>query len=224
LDPGFALAIAGLALTHTSAAFFGWTDSREQSVDEAKRLARKSLELDEREHVAQAALAFALGLAGQQQQMIAALERVIELSPSNAFSYGNLGLVLATERPDDAITYLKRAMLLSPKDPGMFLFLTGMGWAHFSSKRYEEAASLLEQSRQRRPDFQSTHLSLAATYAQLGRLEEARMALQEVLQLQPGERMSLAKERERLRWLNPDYLERHIDGLRKAGLPEGTEA
>ena len=100
----------------------------------------------------------------------------------------------------------------------MFVWLTGMGLAHFAKQRYEEAASWLEQSRKSRLDFQLAHRGLAATYAQLGRLEEARKALQEYLRLAPGETVSRVKSQ--VPYTEPDFMERYIDGLRKAGMKE----
>jgi TolB-like protein/Tfp pilus assembly protein PilF len=219
LDPGFAMAFAWLAMTHVIEAAFVWTDSPARSIDEINRLARKSLELDEREYVAHLALAYTPGLAGQQQQMIAAFERVIELNPTNAAPYGHLGVFLSCAgRPDDAIAYLKRAMRLSPKDYFMFQWLTGMGWAHLSTGRYDEATSWLERSRQSRPDFHLSHRALAATYAQLGRLEEARMALREDQRLAPNTNVSRVKAE--LTHVDPSFAERYLEGLRKAGMPE----
>ena len=81
---------------------------------------------------------------------------------------------------------------------------------------YEAAARL--ELHQSRPDFQLAHRALAATYAQLGRMEEARMALQEDLRLAPDESVSLIKAQ--VPYTDPDFLERYTDALRKAGLPE----
>ncbi len=60
--------------------------------------------------------------------------------------------------------------------------------------------------------------TLAASYAQLGRLDEARAALEEELRLEPD--LTLEKVRGQLRTSDPDFLERWLDGLRKAGLKE----
>jgi adenylate cyclase len=159
------------------------------------------------------------GFAEQPQRMIATLERALELNPNNASSYGRLGFVMSyTGRPDEAIGHLERAMRLSPKDPEMFDWLNGMGWAHFSKGQYEEAASWLERSRQTRPDYYITHRALAASYAQLGRLEEARMALEEDLRLAPNESVSHIKAQ--IPYAAPSFLDPYLDALRKAGLKE----
>jgi adenylate cyclase len=219
LELTFAGAFSLLAVTYLSEASLGWTDSRERSIDDAERLARRSLELDERDLTAHMVLALAFGVRGQQQRMIEAYEQVIELNPSNTRSYGNIGLVLSyTGRPDEAIAYLERAMRLSPKDEAMFQWFSGMGWAHFAKGQYEEAASWLERGRQAQPDFQPIHRALAATYAQLDRMEETKIALQEDLRLNPAESVSFIKEQ--LPYADPDFLEPYLDGLRKAGMPE----
>jgi adenylate cyclase len=220
LDPTFADAFSSLAWTYVYDAANEWAADRAQAIDEATRLAEKSLELDDRNPQARAALAQASGLAGQRKRMIESLERAVELNPNDASSHGGLGFALSyTGRPDDAIAHLEQAMRLSPQAPEMFLWLASMGWAHFSGGRYEEAASWLERSRQDSPAFPLAYRGLAAAYAQLDRLEEARTALREDLRLVPDE--SISKIKTQISSIaDPDFLERYFDGLRKAGLPE----
>ncbi len=59
---------------------------------------------------------------------------------------------------------------------------------------------------------------LTASLALLGREGEARVAKDELLRLMPGE--SLRWIREVLPSDNADRIERFVDGLRKAGVPE----
>jgi adenylate cyclase len=99
------------------------------------------------------------------------------------------------------------------------VWFAAMGWAHFSRGRYEEAVPWLERSRQNSPAFALAYRGLAAAYGQLGRLEEARGALQEDLRLVPDE--SISKIKTQISSIaDPDFLERYFDGLRKAGVPE----
>jgi adenylate cyclase len=212
-----------LALSHLLDAAFGSTDSRERSIEKANRIARKSLELDEREPVAYVALAHASGLVGQREQMIGALERAVQLNPNNASLYGYLGFALSyTGRADEAISHLEKAMRLSPKDQWFYMWLTGMGFAHFSEGRYEAAVDWTSRSVRLNADNELAYRSLAASYAQLGRLDEARAAAEEELRLDPD--LTIAKVRSQNTSTPSNFLERWLDGLRKAGLPEGTEA
>ena len=66
------------------------------------------------------------------------------------------------------------------------------------------------------------HFWLAAALAQLGRLDEARQAIQPGFALAPG--FTIARYRTGVQTDNPTYLaqrERIIEGMRKAGVPEG---
>ena len=72
--------------------------------------------------------------------------------------------------------------------------------------------------------FRSAHFSLAAALAQLGRLDEAHSAVKAGLALDPNFTVS----RTRASWTamsdDPTYLaqiELYLEGLRKAGVPEG---
>jgi hypothetical protein len=59
---------------------------------------------------------------------------------------------------------------------------------------------------------------MAIHCAHLGRMEEARAAAREVMRLHPNFRISEWRERPPYRDARP--LERYVEGLRKAGLPE----
>jgi hypothetical protein len=64
--------------------------------------------------------------------------------------------------------------------------------------------------------------ALVASYGQLGRIDEARAAVAEELRIDPE--LTLAKVEREIASVNPnfnpDFRDRYLDGLRKAGLPE----
>ena len=86
-------------------------------------------------------------------------------------------------------------------------------------KRYEDAARLFRECASRQPNAQWAHLWLAATYAQSGQLEEARKETAEVLRINPG--FTIERYKRILVHKNPKDAEHRLDGMRKAGLPEG---
>ena len=59
---------------------------------------------------------------------------------------------------------------------------------------------------------------LAATYAQLGRTDDAQWEAEEVMARRPN--FTIASDIRVRGFRDPDQLERYVDGLRKAGLPE----
>jgi adenylate cyclase len=217
LDPQLVMALYGLTMTHYLDIFYQWTEAWEQSVAAMVHAAERCAALDEKDAFGQLALGAAYSVTGQQDKMIAALELATELNPSLALAYGILGSLLATaRRPDDAIAALEKAMRLSPRDDHLFAFLSGVALAHFAAGRYDDAVDWAWRSLRRRTDWIDPHHVLAASYAHLGQLEEARTAWEDALRLQPG--FSLDTYELMLASADPDFAERYLAGLRKAGL------
>jgi TolB-like protein/Tfp pilus assembly protein PilF len=219
LDPHLVLAHVGVATTHHFDLLFQWSDSRERSVAELERAARRCVVLDAKNPHAQEAMGIAYRVLGESDKAIAAFDRAIRLNPSLGIAYFSLGLTLTfVGRPEEGIEKLDKAMRLSPYDPTTWLFCVAMALAHSAAGRDEEAVDWAQRSLQHRPDWLFSYLTLAASYAHLDRIEEARAALAEALRLQPG--FSLSGLQIILSAARPAFLERAIDGLRKAGLPE----
>ncbi len=70
----------------------------------------------------------------------------------------------------------------------------------------------------RNPDTDMSRALLAASYGQMGMIEEAREAWRELLRVNPD--YSVEQRRKVLPYKNPEDFERFVEGLRKAGLPE----
>jgi adenylate cyclase len=76
-------------------------------------------------------------------------------------------------QPDIAIEHLDAALRLSPRARiGMSLFT--IGTAHFVSRRFDEAVPQLLLAIQEDPAFPAPYRYLAACYAHMGRLDDAR--------------------------------------------------
>ena len=99
--------------------------------------------------------------------------------------------------------------------------MTVAGAAKHLLGRDEEAVAWLRRSIEANRNFRNAHLFLAAALAQLGRLDEARAAVQATLTLDP---IFTIRRLHAAAWGdNPTYMvqrERVYEGLRKAGLPE----
>jgi adenylate cyclase len=87
-----------------------------------------------------------------------------------------------------------------------------------STWSYDEAAGVLKRRIFRNPETDASHVLLAATYGQLGRLDEAREQWREALSVNPD--YSLDHRRKVLPYKNPADFEFVVEGLRKAGLVE----
>jgi adenylate cyclase len=213
LDPHLASAFSALAWMHYSDIVAGWTDAPDRSMGEMFRTAERSVALDDKDPMGHLALAGAYSLIGQRQEIISALELALQLNSSFPWAYYWRGVLLGGGLAD-----VERAIRLSPQDPWMWIYLEGVGIVHFLAGRYEDAVEWAQRSLQRRPGYLYGHLLIAISYAHLGRIDEARAALQKALTVEPD--FSLAAAEVMLSVWDPADLERYLDGLRKAGLKE----
>jgi adenylate cyclase len=219
LDPHSSDAFSGLAVAHWVAVAFRWSDSPVQSVAELNRTARRSVELDSSNALGQVALSSAHMLTGQLDESIAAAERAIDLNPSLSFAYASLAACLGlANTPDAAVANAEKAIRLSPSGPMVFLSFWAAAVAQFSGRRYEEAVEWARRTARANPKWLFGWNILAASYAQLGRADEARRAREELSRLAPA--LSISAMRQNLVAADPDYRDRVTDGLRKAGLKE----
>jgi TolB-like protein len=219
LDSRSTMASLGLAFAHWFDIRFQWTDSPARSVAELDRFAKQCISLDSKLAGCHRVMGLAHHLQGQTDRAIAALELALQLNPSAAHAYHDLGLMLAVSgRPADGIAKIETSMRLSPRDPGNGFRMQSMALAHFAAGRYEEAVGWTLRALQHKPDDHNSHAILAASYGRLGRLEQARAEFREVLRLQPD--YSLAGVKLIFRGADPEFVERFVDGLRKAGLEE----
>jgi adenylate cyclase len=128
-----------------------------------------------------------------------------------------LGVILHyVGRSAEALPCFGRAMALNPLCPDMWLHFQGQ--AYFQLGRYEEAAAALKRRIFRNPGTDASRVLLAATYGQMGRLEQAREQWREALRV--NSECSLEHRRKALPYKNPADFEAVIEGLRKAGLVE----
>jgi adenylate cyclase len=82
--------------------------------------------------------------------------------------------------------------------------------------RYEEALVILKRAVSVSPNMPGPRAELVFIYTELGRAEEARAEVAEILRIIPN--FSLEAWRQRVPYKNPADLERMLAALRKAGL------
>ena len=75
---------------------------------------------------------------------------------------------------DRAIEHFETSMRLDPRMTRRAFHLTGLGMCHFFEGRFDGAAAFLEDSFRELPTYPLTGWFLAACYAGMGRLQEAR--------------------------------------------------
>jgi adenylate cyclase len=218
LDPGFVAAKGALAGLHTIRFAQAWAE--ESDLDEAVRCAREVAVgggEDDPSALAWAAHALAY-LARDYDAGVAAADRALALAPNSAQVLLINGWVRTyVSDPETAISYLERAMRLSPVDPAKFYFFTALSLAHLVAGRHAEAADWARRALRDRPTYLAANRLLVTNLARLGRREEAAEALRALLAVAPGYTVSKAAVTLALR--DAPVRDVFLNGLRQAGLP-----
>jgi adenylate cyclase len=130
---------------------------------------------------------FSLGVvAHDRDAALNAFEAALAISPSCAPTYIFGSVVLAySGDADRAIDWGERALRLSPFDPMAFAALLSVTLGHFQRGESEAAVAAAHKVFQANPFWSLGHVVLAATQANNGRLEAAKLAAGRVLELQP---------------------------------------
>ena len=217
LDPNYAGPYIILAHCHIREVFLGWSKSRKESLDQALELAQKAISLDESSPSCYVLLAMIYMFKKQYERAIAEAERAIALDPNGDDAYSQLGTVLnMVGRQQEAIEPLEKAIRINPMAPS--IYFRRLGAAYRDIGRYEEAIVQLKKAVNLSPDSLYHHIALAATYSLAGYDDDARAEVSEILKIQP--KISLESLAKRLVFKNKADIDRIIDALRKAGLPE----
>ena len=218
LEPTYGLAAALCAWGHGQQLAYNWTSDVAAERGEGERMIEIATQHVGDDPTALTALASGMmQLGGDVWQATNFTERALQLDPNHAWAwmrhgFGNVYL----GHPQDGLHSLEKAILHSPLDPFIFNVHLGMGLAHFAAGRPERAIDLARQALAERPGLTWPYRDLATYYAALGRIEQARDALGKFVHLRPA--VTLASLRDSLRFMEPDLLERYLDGLARAGL------
>jgi tetratricopeptide (TPR) repeat protein len=185
LDPGFARAYAGLAMTYADEYRYQWSSAGADSLARALELANSAREINPNLREVYWVLAYVRMQHRQPAQAIRHLKRAIALDPSYADGYAYLGAVYGyAGEPAKALPLLRYAMRLNP-DAG-YLYYMSVGEAYFFLGETEQALLNLNEALARNPSNLETRVFLAATHAARGDAEAAQWEMEEIRMLAPG--------------------------------------
>jgi TolB-like protein/tetratricopeptide (TPR) repeat protein len=220
LEPDYAPALAFASWAHEKRRTFGGPPlAAADDVEMSLALAERALEADPGDALAMALLGWQTILFRSDYSGLALCSRAVELNPNNRAVLDLTAVAhLFAGDLDKVIAYGTRALELSPGAPDAYMCLNHISSAYFSSGRFEEAAHFAQRSIDLEKDFVFSHLFLAASCAHLGRIEEARAEMRIALALRPDYTVAFKKQ-PAMRF--PERRKIWIDGLRKAGMPEG---
>jgi adenylate cyclase len=210
-DAAYGPAIALSAWCHMALYNNGWTDDPEATRQKAISLARRAVRYagDDAETLGRAA--YVLAYCGEDIDAATALvDWSLRINPSFADGWRWSGwLRLWAGSPDVAIDHFERSLRLNPLGSSGGT-LVAVGMAHFFARRLDQARTMLSRSLQQYPDWVPTNRFLAACYAHLGQLDEAKKMIKRLRALTP---VGLPKADH---WRDPEQREFYLSGLRLA--------
>jgi adenylate cyclase len=186
IDRHYGPALAMAAICHLHLVRDGWAEAPETSRRTGGNLARQALEAGENDPGILSNAAFVLAYFGEDiGAMIALVDRALALNPSFARGWFVSGVLrVFAGRSDLAIEHVETSLRLSPHER-MGQQLSVMGLAYFFKRQFDEAAAKLVLAIQAHPGFASSYRTLAACYAHMGRLDEARAIVSRLRAITP---------------------------------------
>jgi len=216
LDPRFGLIAALGGVCHMNHVTSGYSPDPELDRQEAIRLFRLALSVDNTDPDILAWAAFTSAFTvGDFENEIEMADQAIALNPNSFNAWNARGWVYRVAGlPEEAVRSFQRAIRMSPVDPLLHRSLTGLGYAFIELRRFEDAIVAGKKGLRQNSTFSATHRCLASAFAHLGRDADARESAARLLDVDPS--FTISSWAARGGQTNAKLL---IEGLRKAGLP-----
>jgi adenylate cyclase len=214
LDDKFAAAWTTLGWVYWTESSRKWSADPEQSMQKALEAGQKAISADPNYHMAHALLGHVYMSRGDPKKAIEMGEKAIALAPSDSYAMAlQADRLFESDRVEEGIRRMRKAIRLCPFPPAWFLFTLGIG-LHLKGDN-ETAVHAFEQSLERDPESHLANAWLASALVELGKLDEARSASETVLEIEP----SFSVEDWSKAFVSKAYL-RIKANLLQAGLPE----
>jgi TolB-like protein/Tfp pilus assembly protein PilF len=213
IDPDYAEALRWLAFVYWQL----WAHSIDPSAENRSRaveLARRSVKLDENDAASHWVLGYLLAYEKQWEESDREFDVAFSLEPNQPDA-----LVMTSEiaafagRASYAIELIERAFRVNPRPAGWYYWELGL--AHYSARQYEEAIKVLRHEATYRS---ASRRILAASLAQLGRMDEAKREAALFMAATPNFTNSHWAKAQPAR--DQKTVQHFVDGYRMAGLPD----
>ena len=227
LDPGLMGAKIGLAQALIDR--FMWLGGGDEAVDipRAEALVASALSAEPNNASAHYTKASLLGAKKQFSDQFAEIDAAIENDKNFAWAYATRGDMLNwAGRAAESIAEDETALRLSPRDPGRNMWQYGICHAYTHLAQWEKAVEWCQKSIATDAGTWFPYVDLAAASAWLDHDAEAKSAIAGLLKVYPGFTVQTFADVAARVTYNPtfaDQIQRILEGLRKAGLPEGEK-
>jgi TolB-like protein/Flp pilus assembly protein TadD len=224
LDPENVEAMVGLARVDAMTGAALLTDDWSARLTSAEVTLTKALSLAPNHAVAHMLLGIVQMWTKRATQAVAQCEHALALDRNLAAAHAVIGgAKFSLGRGEETEPHLNEALRLSPRDIFAHRWMAVAGFAKAQLGADAEAVVWLRRSLDANRNYSIAHFALAAAQARLGKLDEARSVVHAGLALDPHFTIRRYRDAMNVRGDNPIYfawLQREIEGLRMAGVPE----
>ena len=217
LAPDSALGPTHVAFSHWWDAFRGWTDSPSRSLHLAGEWAEKAITMEDADGQAHAVMAHVHLLRREHDKALEVAEQAVAIRPQCVSANGHLGNVLYFYgKPAQAVQSVKRAIRVTPVYSAWLVDI--LAASCLAAGDLDGATAAAREALRLKPDDLDARFVLIGAYQSVGREARAREIAREVLAIQPD--FSLTRWAPMQPYRDPTTLERIVDSLRRAGLPD----
>lgn len=217
VQPDSVIGPSNISITHWLDAFFNWTDNPDESIRQAAEWAKKAMQYDDNNGIGHAVYGHLQLLDGQYDEALTACSKGVELRASCPVAHGLMGLVLNyCGDARMAVKSLREALQLEKNYPAWMINV--LAAAYRDCGEVELSISAAKESMRLNPQKDDAQLILCSDYKLAADHEQARSTAANIIASNPT--FSLADYARRQPYKHPASLNRVIDALREAGLPE----
>jgi TolB-like protein/class 3 adenylate cyclase len=224
LDPGNVEAMVGLARVDVAAGAAFMTDDWSARFTSAEATLTKALSLAPNHASAHHWLGFVQIFTKRVAQGIAECEHALALDRNLAGAHASIGLAKNfLGRGAETEAHVNEALRLSPRDTVAHRWMLFVGLAKAQLNADAEVVLWMRRCLDANRNYSLPHFYLAAALARLGELDQAQAAVQAGLALDPSFTIRRFRDVTNAWSDNPTFRaarERHIEGMRLAGVPE----
>jgi adenylate cyclase len=215
-DGTFAAAYSHLALTYIIEGGLFATRPIDEAAKLAATMARKAVEYDPNDADALSTLAYAVFVIGNLQEACRLASLADTSGTNSGWVKGIKGALLAwSGNASEGRDAMRTALRLNPRDPRNSRFASTIAASYYLEHNYTAATEAAKSAIAGYPGHPNPYRWLAASLGQLGRVDEAREALNQAVVASPtGFDLHV---RTRPAWFLPEQHAHLLDGLRKAG-------
>lgn len=218
--PRRAVPQAWLGKWHVMRVWQGWSDDPAKDTQEALACTRRALDADP--HCSLALAIDGMVHTNLAKKLDVAEERydlALRVNPNDSLAWVLRGTLHAFKgEGTKAMRATQHALRLSPLDPQRYFYEAMAATAALSAKKYERAIALAQHSLRANRTHASTLRAMAIAQWELGRADDARKTVQDLMKLEPNLTVTKYLERSPASAYEPGKI--WSNALRNAGVPQ----